>query len=172
MGTYFRFREARAYLFISGLSVVLLGGLAAMPSCAVADETAEDYRTWSDDSGEHQVEAALVDYVQGKVRLSKKDGGEVTIAYRRLSDVDRQYVRDVISRRKEAETPTVSPFNPSTPSPSTVDDMAVERSVPREQKTKELYGIQWVDSLDRAVEATGLKPIVWFRVLGDLEGFM
>ena len=50
--------------------------------------------------------------------------------------------------------------------------MVVERSVTREQKTKELYGIQWVNSLDRAVEASGLKPIVWFRVLGDLEGFM
>ena len=61
MGNYFPLREARAYLFTSGLSVVLLGCLAAMPPFAAADETAEDYRTWSDDSGEHQVEAALVD---------------------------------------------------------------------------------------------------------------
>ena len=172
MGTYFRFRKAHAYLFPSGLSFVLLACFAALPSSAVADETAEDYRIWADDSGEHQIEAALVDYVRGKVRLSKKDGVEVTIAYRRLSEVDRQYVREVISQRKEADAPTVSPFKPSTLPPSTAGDMAVERSVPSEQKTKELYGIQWVNSLDRAVEATGLKPIVWFRVLGDLEGFM
>ena len=176
MGTNFRFRKAHAYLFPSGLSFVLLACFAALPPSAVADETAdetaEDYRIWADDSGEHQIEAALVDYVRGKVRLSKRDGVEVTIAYRRLSEIDRQYVREVISQRKEADAPTVSPFKPSTLPPATVGDMAVERSVPSEQKPKELYGIQWVNSLDKAVEAKGSKPIVWFRVLGDLEGFM
>jgi hypothetical protein len=39
---------------------------------------------------------------------------------------------------------------------------------------REMYGVKWVRTLDRAIEVASAaetpKPILWFRVLGDLEG--
>jgi hypothetical protein len=41
--------------------------------------------------------------------------------------------------------------------------------------TLEMYGVEWQPTLDHAVAAASpsggaSKPIVWFRVLGDLDG--
>jgi hypothetical protein len=44
-----------------------------------------------------------------------------------------------------------------------------------EEKARDLYGVRWQPSLERALEVAtpregAAKPIVWFRVLGDLDG--
>jgi len=43
----------------------------------------------------------------------------------------------------------------------------------RPGKVKKAYGVRWQPSLDAALKQAGKKrrPVVWFRVLGELTGF-
>jgi hypothetical protein len=55
-------------------------------------------RRWSDNSGQFQVQARLLLILDGKVRLLKESGRTTTVPTERLSDADRAYVEEVISR--------------------------------------------------------------------------
>jgi hypothetical protein len=55
-------------------------------------------RQWVDDSGTFQVKGRLILILDGKVRLLKETGRTTTVPIQRLSDADRQYVEEVISR--------------------------------------------------------------------------
>jgi hypothetical protein len=55
-------------------------------------------RQWVDDSGSFQVKGRLILILGGKVRLLKETGRTTTVPMDRLSDADRQYVEEVISR--------------------------------------------------------------------------
>lgn len=50
-------------------------------------------RTWTDRTGEHQIEAVLLGLENGQVRLKKKDGTIVRIAIENLSKADQAYVK-------------------------------------------------------------------------------
>ena len=50
-------------------------------------------RTWTDTSGSFSVEAELVDILDGKVRLKKKDGRDITVPLAKLSEADQQFVK-------------------------------------------------------------------------------
>src|ERR1044072_5321701 len=50
-------------------------------------------RTWSDNTGTFQVEARLVQVLDGEVRLLKTTGKYTTVPNRRLSPSDLQFVR-------------------------------------------------------------------------------
>jgi outer membrane protein assembly factor BamB len=49
-------------------------------------------RTWSDVSGTHNVQAALVDVVDGKVQLKKADGKIISVPLDKLSEFDQRWL--------------------------------------------------------------------------------
>jgi hypothetical protein len=52
-----------------------------------------DMRVWTDSSGTYRIEARLVDFVDGKVRIERKDGKVLTLPLDRLSEADQEYVK-------------------------------------------------------------------------------
>ena len=70
------------------LLTCLLGGLPA------------EARTWTDASGQYQLEGDFVDFNDGKVVLSGPDGQTMAIPLGEFSEADRQYVRNELTRRR------------------------------------------------------------------------
>lgn len=60
---------------------------------AVQGQPTETVRMWTDVSGKHRTEAALVDVKDEIVRLRKKNGSLLTLSIRQLSLQDQEYVR-------------------------------------------------------------------------------
>jgi len=52
-------------------------------------------RKWTDATGKFSVEAELVDYQDGKVRLKKANGNEITVSFDKLSEADQKYLEKV-----------------------------------------------------------------------------
>ncbi|MGA2257530.1 MAG: SUMF1/EgtB/PvdO family nonheme iron enzyme [Thermoguttaceae bacterium] len=76
--------------------IVALVVLAAIGSLALAiaqEPSTHQLRTWTDSTGKYTIQAEFVDSKDGKVRLKKQDGKEVTIPVEKLSDADREFVR-------------------------------------------------------------------------------
>lgn len=71
-------------------------------AAAAAEEEAK-YRTWTDNTGQHHVEAKFVEFKGGKVRLEKRDGKIVEMSPNRLSDDDVKWYREEMKRSKDAE---------------------------------------------------------------------
>ncbi len=57
-----------------------------------ADNDVKALRTWTDASGKYQIEARLVSFENGTVRLQKANGRYVRVAYDLLCSVDKDYV--------------------------------------------------------------------------------
>lgn len=57
-------------------------------------EAAAEFRTWSDQSGQFEVVAKLLEVADEKVVLEREDGQEIRVPLARLSDADRRYVED------------------------------------------------------------------------------
>lgn len=69
-------------------------------------------RTWTDRSGKFQIEAELVAYQDGTVKLQKGDGQVVTVPLSKLSFADQKFLRDEIKRRKaDSDTLAVAAGN-------------------------------------------------------------
>lgn len=56
---------------------------------------ASEVRTWTDASGNFQVEATFVALESGAIKLQKQDGRTIRVELERLSQTDREYVREV-----------------------------------------------------------------------------
>ena len=67
-------------------------GTAGDSAMGADTSSPEEFRTWSDRSGNFHADAALVDVKDGVVTITKKDGTTVNVSLERLSDADRQYV--------------------------------------------------------------------------------
>lgn len=120
-------------------------------------------RTWKDDSGEFEVEATLLEVVDGSATLKLADGSKVDVPLDRLCDSDRRYIARETKKRAPARL-------------TTSRNNFRGKSV---RDTEQRYGIRWHRTLDGAANEAGFasrhhseKPIMCFRVLGDLDGFM
>ncbi|MFK8112346.1 MAG: SHD1 domain-containing protein [Rubripirellula sp.] len=120
-------------------------------------------RTWKDDSGTFEVEATLVGVVDGSATMELADGTKVDVPLDRLSGSDRRY----IAREARKSSPVRS---------TTAGNNFGDNKV---RDTEQRYGIRWHRTLDGAVSEAGFasrpsseRPIMCFRVLGDLDGFM
>jgi hypothetical protein len=103
-------------------SVPVLCGILATP----AVEAAETVRTWSDRTGQFQVEALLVDQNKEQVQLRKADGRVITVPISQLSLADQEYLR-----QREKPAAAVNPFSGgSKPSPD-MQPAAAEDSAAR-----------------------------------------
>lgn len=71
-------------------------------------------RTWSDRSGEFEVEAELVVSKGGIVRLRKTDGKVISVPLRRLSDADQEFLREQAKQASE-KTSAATPAGPNVP---------------------------------------------------------
>jgi WD40 repeat protein len=73
-----------------------VGWVAALAFCAVLAASAvraDEYRTWTNSTGKHKIEAKFESLENGKVKLLRKDGKEVTIELTKLSRADQEYVK-------------------------------------------------------------------------------
>ncbi len=52
----------------------------------------DEFRTWRDTTGKFKVEAAFIDFRDGKVQLTKEDGSIVNVPVQKLSENDQKYV--------------------------------------------------------------------------------
>ncbi len=61
-----------------------------------------EFRTWTDVTGKHKLEAKFVHFKDGKVRLKKKDGSEVDVPLEKLREADQTLVKDHASNKTRA----------------------------------------------------------------------
>jgi len=52
-----------------------------------------EFRTWTDNTGEYEVDAAFVSFAFGKVKLRNRAGGVITVPMERLSKEDQEWIR-------------------------------------------------------------------------------
>ena len=146
--------------------------LLCAPICASDLRFNESHRQWTDSTGEHSTTAMLVSYENRRVTLKTDSGRSVTLSVDRLSDTDRVYLgrrirlaRSRVAREAKAgvlaeQTTSVQP-RPRFREPSSGEDSV------------QMYGVDWYESEEASRLAMAEnKPIMWFRVLGDLSGFM
>lgn len=132
---------------------------------------AETPRTWKDASGRFRVEASFVAHEDGVVQLRKTDGTTISVPWEKLSSSDRRFV---LARDDNEPATTESSANRAS-TPSTV---AVGKTTAKREKfrSESLYGINWYKPQDignvAGVGQKSQKPVMFFRVLGDLDGFM
>jgi hypothetical protein len=73
-----------------------VGWILVAAICAVLAASAvraDEYRTWTDSTGKHKIEAKFESVENGKVTLLRKDGKEVTLDLSKLSRADQEYVK-------------------------------------------------------------------------------
>ena len=93
---------ASAALLVLVLGACFVGGRAAraQQDPPEDDPLESEYRTWTDSTGKHKVEAVMVKFADGKVHLEKKDGLVVALPVGRLSRIDQRHVREVMQARR------------------------------------------------------------------------
>ena len=75
----------------------------ATSAATAAAEEDNKYRTWTDNTGQHQVEAKFLEFKAGKVSLERRDGKIIEMSPNRLSDDDVNWYREELKRRQESE---------------------------------------------------------------------
>lgn len=119
-----------------------------------ADSKKERLREWSDNTGTFRVSATLVDFDSDDktVRLRLDSGKTVDLPVRRLSTADQNYV---------------------------ISQAAPPAGANKRLPSKRIGGIDWIPTREDASHAAfggksvkDDKPIMCFRALGDLSGFM
>ncbi len=79
--------------------------LLVLPA-ATASAQSNDYRTWTDSTGQHKVNAKLVERTEKDITLEKDDGSRVTLPLDKLSQTDREFLRSLPATTE----PEVDPF--------------------------------------------------------------
>ncbi len=111
-------------------------------------------REWTSENGKFSVRASLESFevIGSKVVLRRADETLVRVPLSRLSEADQAYVRDRNARSRAAE---------------------------RGREPVRLHGIEWQPEIEDALElAAGRpgplddQPVMWFRVLGQLDDGM
>ena len=160
--------------------IIVVVALAAMPPASHA-QTIEykDTRTreWTDASGQNATSARLVslDEETRTVVLKYDDDTTLEVSLTDLSIADRKYITRQTSRarrlakRKAHESSGRTARNMARPG----------KASRRDDGTRRAYNIDWhVKPQTASLAAAGEedagddKPIIWFRVLGALDGFM
>jgi hypothetical protein len=133
-------------------------------------------RCWRDTSGEYEFNAALIRYHNRQVTLRAEDGKTIDVPLDNLSTPDRVYLarQRRLARKRSSIRGDELPDRRDLASLNNPADAAApvtkqNRGGPPEQ----LFGVDWY-SMDTAQEIAQSenKPVMWFRVLGDLSGFM
>lgn len=144
-------------------------------------------RNWTDSSGQHSVRGILFSCENGIVTLKKADGKFVEIDRKQLSASDQRYVANHLRRARAAERDAIlkAKQGSTAAKKSNVDSgAATDAHRDTEKRTevikglpqpKKMFGVNWYKTAQEASQVANAnddKPIVWFRVLGDLAGHM
>jgi hypothetical protein len=144
--------------------LVTLGILCAAFSVQICSADDVPTRTWTDATGKYKIEASFVDVESGSAQLRKGDGTNIVVPFKLLSSSDQNYVRSRL-RQRHAE-------NRRKPLP--VTDLRQGDVDAATADATTLYGINWypAESVSKVASGKNAKPVMWFRVLGSLDGFM
>ncbi len=117
----------------------------------------ERERTWTSSDRSMKIRATLTQYDPdtGLIELTLPDGTTRWISHQKVSPNDRRYLSGYGKRKVKRIAPTSSP------------------------KSTSLFGIDWVPTMSQALQLASGKtgtgddrPVMCFRVLGDLQGPM
>ena len=79
-------------------------------------------RTWTDSSGQFQIEAEFVKYAQGDLTLKKSDGVTITVPLEKLSRSDQAWLRARLKEMRESEAKTGKLDKPMTNVPASTNN--------------------------------------------------
>ncbi len=162
-------------------------------------EFQDQARCWKDATGKFEVVAALAKYQQRELTLHTNDGKSIVVPIDRISKRDQAYAINKIRLARRQARPAAAPSEPRQPVFTTSRRANISNRLPKHdnrvpnltsllpktaklpvnaaptspQNDEMLFGVHW-QPIDRAEQlaAEQDKPIMWFRVLGDLSGFM
>ncbi len=168
------------FVSLSCLLTWAWNGVTTVQAGENASEASREARVWTDVTGEYQVQATYLDYDRGRVQLRKEDGSELSVALESLSSADRDLIRQIqrqkyLDHRRQRRLDANGSADDSQSTSRTETPPPRNADLGHDNSCEQLYGINWHDSREGAVAAAqqaGDKPIMWFRVLGDLKGFM
>lgn len=156
----------QAFLIHSRLTATLLGILL---SGSIAWSQNDSSRTWTSRDGTAQVRATLVQFDRdsGLVRLRDAQGQQRDLSLQQLSLRDQRFLKRQLESAPAAD-------------PEELDASQPTRSAqPAPGQKRRLYGIDWQPSLEEGLEVarsledgSSSRPVMWFRVLGELDGLM
>jgi hypothetical protein len=86
----------RFYLAATVAGILIAAGLPASA------------RKWTSSDGQQSVEAEMIDFADGKVKLKKTDGRTVTVPVKSLSEADRRYLATAKKKLSAAGASSVS----------------------------------------------------------------
>lgn len=138
----------------------------------------QDFRTWTSLNGDHKISAQFLDYDTRtrQVELVTEQDKTISVEIYKLSTADQRFVKRVARKRANSELPKLAADKS--------DGTAAENSNRRNKRktagqNKRKFGIHWTLDLDNALKVAAGgpspgddRPVMWLRVLGELEGFM
>lgn len=130
----------------------MTGGVAFGLSllCLQADELPEEQaREWKSGNGRYTVQALFhsFDPRTQQVTLKKEDSTSIKVPLARLSTADQSYVKQRAPKSERTAAP---------------------------QEEVKLHGIKWQPEIEEALKLaeSNHQPVMWFRVLGQLDDGM
>ena len=138
---------------------------------------ADGFKTWKSQNQKYSVKAKFENYDTDskQVTLIDRDENTITVQLDQLSSSDQKYVLRRY-KRLVAEKNAANPFKLTKNKPEKEQARTDQDEVP----TIARWGIEWTPSMEASQRvALGSRrrsnddrPIMWFRVLGNLEGYM
>ena len=117
---------------ISTLIFLVVGtGIAAAPPAT---------RRWTDHTGEFSTDAELVEVKQDNVALRKASGSTVTVPLARLSDADREYLKN--QSRADTNVSNTNHASPNLNSPDSLTEPPVRNDAPVRWSGMERYPLR------------------------------
>lgn len=154
-----------------GLIGLLLFSVACQCSGQDTSVANEPTRKWTSRDGDETVEARFEFYDPKTkvVSIVLEDGHAHEVALNKLSRADRKYVQALV--RDGTSQPTSSRKSGL--------DLEARENHGKNAGTTRLFGIQWTPDMEVALQSAAGddsnrndRPVMWMRVLGELDGLM
>jgi len=159
----------------TGLLMMFYLGVAFFTSAIVTNAQDFEMRTWWSEDGSESIRASFESFDKKSkiVTLRDRDNEEVTVELTQLSRDDRSYVARSQRRKSKVFRKNSAEAGPKDEVESKENK---KRSAKRKPKVFKRYGIDWIKGIEialaQASDEENRKPVMWFRVLGDLNGLM
>lgn len=165
------------------LLIAAMIALLASSSLSLLAQTSgpDKWRTWKSKDGKDAIEASYVSYDRRSriVSLLDRNGNQIHVNIAQLGRADRKYISTVAKPGNSFGKSSI--FAPSIAAET--DRANVEAELPKSEsasretgRRQRLYGINWIPGVENALAIARSekekRPVMWFRVLGELDGFM
>ena len=139
----------------------------------------DQVRQWSSRESKETVEASFQSYdpETRQVSLQLPAGDVLVVQLRQLSRADQRYVTKVAKKKlHELESTSDETAVDSEPKPRAKAQRNIRKT---SANTRTAFGIVWTPDISSALKSAAGgettdddRPVMWLRVLGDLNGFM